>query len=71
MENWRPVDYVVAFLALVVCIITTGAILSATMHSEPMTKAEEEILASLTASMISIISMYVGASIQKARDGDK
>ena len=68
MKNWTPCDYVVAFMALIVCIITTGAIGSVILRGQPMSETQAEIMSQITSAIISIVSMYVGASIQRSRD---
>jgi len=55
-------------MALIVCIITTGAIGSVILRGQPMSDTESEIMSQLTSAIISIVSMYVGASIQRSRD---
>ena len=70
MKNLEACDYVVALLALIVCIITAGAIAGVLMRGQSMTEAQAEIMSQITSAIISIISMYVGASIQKKRDRD-
>lgn len=70
MKHWKPCDYVVAFLALIVCIITTGAIVGVLIRGQAMSETQADIMASITSAIISIVSMYVGASIQKTRDGE-
>ena len=66
--SWSPVDYIVGFLAVVVCFITFGAIMGVLLRGQPMTTEQSDIMESITTAIISIVSMYVGASIQKHKD---
>lgn len=67
-RKWEAVDYIVAMLALSVSIVTVGAVVGVVVRNQTMGEHEQEIMATVISAIISIVSMYVGASIQKHKD---
>lgn len=67
MRNWHPVDYIIAALALVICVTMSGTIIEVMLDDDAMSELSErraEIVSSFLASIINIMAMYVGAKIQ-------
>ena len=68
MKQWRPVDYIVGVLVLCICyaIIMMGIapFFDVNLSTEPKAK----LTAALLSSIISVISMYIGATINKKDD---
>jgi hypothetical protein len=58
----------VATLAAMVCCIIVAVIIHAINMKQPINEGTRDILANIITSVVAIVSMYVGASIQKGRD---
>ena len=67
-RKWEAVDYIVAMLALAVSVITVGAVVGVLVRNQPMHERQAEIMSTVISAIISIVSMYVGAAIQKHKD---
>ena len=68
MKNWSPSDIIMLILASTVSIILISIFIEASTTDVPMTDNGAKLVAGLIASIISIISMYVGSKIQKNKD---
>ena len=68
MKNWSPSDIIMLILSSTVSIILITIFVEAAMTSVPMTDHSAKLVAGLIASIISMISMYIGARIQKNKD---
>ena len=67
-NKWNPVDYVVSLLALVVGVLTVSVVIGVIVKDKGMTPEQADHMDAITSAIISIVSMYVGASIQKHKD---
>ena len=68
MKNWSPSDIVMLVLSSTVAIVLISIFIETAFRNEPMSENNAELVAGLIASIISIISMYIGAKIQKNKD---
>jgi len=67
MKNWRPVDFMVAAITVAVCFTVVGSAAMPLLDFRSIDVAKSKLLSGVVGSMVSIISLYVGASIQEKR----
>jgi hypothetical protein len=60
----KPVDWVVMFIALCVGIVVVMPLFSYVIAGEHMSEEGDKLIGGLVASMIAIISIYVGARLK-------
>jgi hypothetical protein len=60
----KPVDWVVMFIALCVGVVVVTPIFRYLIAGEHMSAEADKLVAGLVASMIAIISIYVGARLK-------
>lgn len=65
MKNWQPVDIIIIILTLLTCFILMMASIRPLISENEIDLDTTKILAGTLGSLISIISMYVGAKIQQ------
>jgi len=68
MENWSPSDIIMLILSATISIILITIFVELAFTDIPMSDTGAKIVGGLIASIISIISMYIGAKIQKNKD---
>lgn len=68
-NNWKPVDWVVVALTVSIVAGITVAVVGVNIRGD-WNQERGELIASTIAGILAIISMYVGASIQRKRDKD-
>ena len=68
MKNWGPSDVIMLILASTVSLVLLIIFVISALTTEPMPEQSAKLVAGLIASIISIISMYIGAKIQKNKD---
>ena len=69
-HDWKPVDWIACCFTVVLGIIlVVGSISVIVRGGDEADEQRLKIMAGIISSVISIVSMYVGASIQKRRDG--
>ena len=68
--NWRPVDVVVALVALAVSASMLMSAFSISILKSELTEIRSELLKVAVGGAISIISMYIGAEVQRRKDKD-
>ena len=68
IHSWRPVDVIVLALAFTVSVTISAVIIKAMLDPEPLPDPQANALESIITAAISIISMYVGASIERGRE---
>ena len=68
MKNWNSVDYVVLILTTIISLVLVITMIKPFVTGIAITDANAKLVAGLIASIISIISMYVGAKIQQNKD---
>lgn len=64
LKSWKPVDWVVVILTLAISSGVIIAVSSPIIRGEELSPEAVKAVASGAGACISIISMYVGASIQ-------
>ena len=69
MNKWRPVDLMVMLMVISIFVFMMGVLYRAVFTEVLMSEAKAKITATFVASIISIVSMYVGAAIQRNLDG--
>jgi hypothetical protein len=65
MEKWTPSDVIVTILACVVAATLFAAIIKPFITTNSLPEESAKMVAGLIGSLISLISMYIGAKIQK------
>lgn len=71
MKNWRPVDHIVLIITLTVStLLITGLVLSQIEDSKMLRSETVKLLFGTVSSFIAIISMYIGAKVQRNRDNN-
>ncbi len=68
MKDWRPVDFVIGVFTITVSVILISIILDAVVTNTTMNDEGAEGYTAVLGSLIAIISMYVGATIQNNRN---
>jgi hypothetical protein len=68
MKNWSPSDIIIVILASTISIVLLTIFIELAFTVEPVSDNVAKILGGLIGSIISIISMYIGAKIQKNKD---
>ena len=68
VKDWTPVDYIVAVITITISVAITTTIIVAATRDEPLGESQSDALSVIIQSFISIITLYVGAQIQKNRD---
>ena len=63
MKNWRPADIIMLILSITLSIILITIFVELAFSKEPLGDSQSKIVAGLIASIISIISMYIGGKI--------
>ena len=68
MKNWSPVDWVVLILTIAISgtFMVTGII--PLLLQEPISDARSKILGGIATSIVSVVSVYVGAKLQQHID---
>ena len=68
MKNWSSSDIIMLILASTISIVLLIIFIVMALSTEPMPEQSVKLAAGLIASIISIISMYIGAKIQQNKD---
>ena len=68
MKNWNSVDVVVLILTIIISLVLIITLIRPFVTGVAITDGNSKLVAGLIASIISIISMYVGAKIQQNKD---
>jgi hypothetical protein len=72
MKGWHPVDWIV--LSLVMIVVMTFGAMEYRLTKAPslmLSDSQADGVGSLIDAIISVVSVYVGASIQRRRDRDE
>lgn len=64
----KAVDVAIIILTITISIVLLSSVLRPYFTGESMKESSAKLIATIISSIISIISMYVGAKIQKNRD---
>ena len=67
---WRPEDYIVASLAALIITGLSVRLYGVVFQGLTLSSQDEELTESIISGTMAIISMYIGAKIQKHRDKD-
>ncbi len=70
MKPWRPVDWIVVALVGILAYTTVVGSMVPFFDTTAMPESRSKLVANLLASVVSVISMYVGASL-RGKDDDK
>jgi hypothetical protein len=68
MRNWRAVDFVILILTGVIASFMFSVNYTLLTETSNMNEADVKAIHNIMAGIISVVSMYVGASIQEKRD---
>ena len=72
MRNWKPVDVIVGILVVTVSGAVLATILARAAGADFVEPVENaKLLIGVVTTMLSVVSMYVGAKIQGHRDEEK
>jgi hypothetical protein len=66
--KWKPADVVVILLTLTVCFVMGNAALMPLWEFKEVDHEKQKLLAGLIGSVLSIVSMYIGAKIREKHD---
>jgi len=64
MGQWEPVDYIVAVLSVSIAVILIESVTITILTDRVLTPAKTEILSGIVGSVVSVISVYVGACLR-------
>ena len=67
MEKWGPVDFIALMLGLAIFIVISG-VMYKTIFIQSISAESNKLLTGIVMSVISIISLYIGAKLQKGKD---
>ncbi len=67
----KPVDVIVGLLAFTISVIMLASIADVILTDTSMTDAQSERFTLIMGSLISIVSLYVGAKIQKRTEDEE
>jgi hypothetical protein len=68
MKGWQPIDYMVGLLVVTLMIMLLFIMGEVVFDDRDMTETGAKRVNVIINSMVAIISMYVGAQIQKGKD---
>lgn len=68
MIKWKPYDIIILILAITISIVLIVIFIVTVFNEIPIADTNAKIVGGLLASIISIISMYIGAQIQKRKE---
>ncbi len=68
--SWKPEDYIVAALAILIIVLLLFRMYGVVLLNVPVTADAARVVEGLLNGVMAIISMYIGAKIQKHRDKD-
>ena len=68
--NWRPVDYIALIFSGVIGFGLIAIVIASAFLGLEITDHRARVVEIVLSAVLSIISMYVGAQIQKKRDQD-
>ena len=68
MKLWKPIDIVIVVLTVTICSCLFAALAKPMITGVDLSEGGSELVATMMASVISIVSMYVGAKLQSIRD---
>lgn len=71
MNDWKPLDYMMGILVVTVVVILLMVMASVVFDDTVLTEKGATRVNIIINSIVAIISMYVGAQIQKERDSNK
>ena len=70
MKHWKPIDIIVAILAISVVSVLVVAVYDSKINNDQLTDAGTKRITAIMTSVLSIVSMYVGAKIQERKDSN-
>ena len=65
MKKWKPWDVIMLILSLTISIILITIFVELAFNKEPMGDSNAKLVTGLIASIISIISMYIGGKMRR------
>ncbi len=68
---WKPEDYIVAALAVLIISGMFVRLYGVVFQGLPISSEDARITENILSGIMAIISMYIGAKIQKHRDKDE
>ncbi len=68
---WQPEDYIVAALAVLIISGMFVRLYGVVFQGLPISSEDARITENILSGIMAIISMYIGAKIQKHRDKDE
>ncbi len=69
--KWRPVDYIALIFSAVISFGMVAIVVASAFMGLEITDHRARLVEIVISAVLSIISMYVGAQIQKKKDQDK
>lgn len=70
MANRKTVDRIVLLFAVTLSAVVFGSIIKHMLTQQSMPFEQAKLMAGLLASILSIISLYIGTSLRHHADGD-
>ena len=64
MNQWKPADWIVMFLTIVIGAMLLLASMHSIIHGTELSEKKTEMLIGLIGSLVAIISIYIGSKIQ-------
>lgn len=68
MKAWRPIDFIISILTITICVILVLTIVDMMINMKTLTEAGSKMVTAIITSILSILSMYAGAMIQRNID---
>ncbi len=70
-NDWEPVDIAVIGLLVILFLVLAGAIISPLFLGDDFFEKRAKYIANVSDAILAIIAVYVGARLQKLRNGDR
>jgi len=71
IKNWKPVDYIIAFIAIVVGLFIILSLIGQVVFNQPMSEMKARLISSIVTSLVSVLSLYVGNRLKGGENNNK
>lgn len=66
--HWRPMDIIILLLTLTLCVVVGFTVVIPLMFQADISETKSKMISATVGSMVSIVSLYIGAKIQEHKD---
>ena len=65
---WEPIDIIAMLLTVTICLILILSSVAPVITGTSLSEAKAKLLVGLIGSVVSVVSMYIGATLQRRKD---